>query len=306
VTNLLDRTLVRLLPAVPKPLVKLIADRYVAGAHLADACRVVQRLNAEGKLATVDVLGEEITSREEALAIVDAYDEVSEAIGHEHLGSNLSVKLTALGLKLDYAFCLENTEAVLDRAGAFVRIDMEDSTCTEDTLRLYRDLRGRGRDGVGIVFQAYLRRTLSDVRALADLTPNVRICKGIYVEPPDVALQGFDEVRENFVAALDLLLEQGSYVGIATHDEWLIDQGLGLVERHGLSPGEYEFQMLLGVRTKLANELVRAGHRVRIYVPYGEHWYAYSLRRLQENPKLAGYIAADTIGRLVPGRNGGA
>jgi proline dehydrogenase len=187
-----------------------------------------------------------------------------------------------------------------------VRIDMEDSSCTEDTLRIYRELRARGQDDVGVVLQAYLRRTLSDVRALAGLEPNVRICKGIYVEPSEVAFQEFNEVRANFVAALDLLLGQGSYVGIATHDEWLIEQALRLIERHGRTPQEYEFQMLLGVRERRADELVRAGHRLRVYVPFGVHWYQYSLRRLQENPKIAGYIAADTLGRLVPGRNGGA
>ena len=303
-TNLLDRAIVRLLPAVPKPVVKRIADRYIAGTELADACHVVKRLNAGGKMATIDVLGEEIANREEALAIVDAYDDVSAAIESEALDSNLSVKLTGLGLKLDYDFCLANMEAVLERAGRFVRIDMEDSSCTEDTLRLYRALRADGYDQVGIVLQAYLRRTLTDIRELAGLTPNVRICKGIYVEPPEVAFQEPGEVRANFVAALDLLLEQGSYVGIATHDEWLIEQALALIDRDGRGREEYEFQMLLGVRERRASELVSEGHRVRIYVPFGRQWYLYSLRRLQENPKIAGYIAADTLGRLVPGRNG--
>jgi proline dehydrogenase len=304
VTNLVDRALVRLLPAVPRPLVKLIADRYVAGTSLADACRVVKTLNAGGKAATIDVLGEEITNREEAEAIVQAYEDVSDAIKREQLDSNLSVKLTALGLKLDRAFCLESMEEVLRHSGEFVRIDMEDSSCTEDTLELYRQLRADGHDRVGVVLQAYLRRTLSDIRELADLTPNVRLCKGIYVEPPEVAFQAPHEIRDNFVAALELLLEGGSYVGIATHDEWLIEQSLELVERYELAHDEYEFQMLLGVRPKRASELVRDGHRMRIYVPFGDHWYAYSIRRLQENPKLAGYIAADTIGRLIPGRNG--
>ena len=147
-------------------------------------------------------------------------------------------------------------------------------------------------------------RTLADIAALRELTPNVRLCKGIYVEPREIAFQDPDEVRTNFVAALDSLLEQGSYVAIATHDEWLIDEALRLLEQHRRSPAEYEFQMLLGVRPARASELAGAGHRLRIYVPFGEHWYAYSLRRLQENPKIAGYIAADTIGRLVPGRNG--
>ena len=302
--NLLDRTIVRLLPAVPRPVVKLVADRYIAGTELADAVSVVRRLNASGKLATIDVLGEEIKNRDEALAIVNAYAAVSGAIRDESLASNLSVKPTALGLQLDFEFCLENMERVLERAGGFVRMDMEDSSCTGGTLQLYRDLRARGRDEVGVVLQAHLRRTLSDVRALADLTPNVRLCKGIYIEPPEAAFQDAGEIRANFVAALELLLAQGSYVGIATHDEWLIERAVELVEQHDLGREDYEFQMLLGVRERRASELVRDGHRVRIYVPFGESWYAYSIRRLQENPKLAGYIAADTLGRLVPGRNG--
>jgi proline dehydrogenase len=304
VPNLLDRTLVRLLPAVPRPVVKRVADRYIAGTELDDAVRVVGRLNDHGKLATVDVLGEEIHNRDEALAIVDEYADVSDAIRSHGLDSNLSVKLTALGLELDYDFCRENLITVLERADRFVRIDMEDSSCTERTLQLYRELRAGGHDDVGIVLQSYMRRTLTDVRALGDLKPNVRLCKGIYVEPPDVAFQNPGEVRANYVAALELLLAQGSYVGIATHDEWLLERALQLVDRHGLGREDYEFQMLLGVRERRATELGRDGHRVRIYVPFGEYWYAYSIRRLQENPKLAGYIAADTLGRFVPGRNG--
>jgi proline dehydrogenase len=209
------------------------------------------------------------------------------------------VKLTALGLNLSYELCRENLETVLREAAAndnFVRIDMEDSSTTADTLRLYRDLRERGIDNVGIVLQAYLRRTLDDVGSLADLEPNVRLCKGIYVEPPSVAFTDFDEVRENYVRALDALLESASYVGIATHDEWLIAQALERVA--GLGETEYEFQMLLGVRERRATELVEAGHRMRIYVPFGEHWYQYSLRRLQENPAMAGTIAKATIGRV--------
>ena len=183
---------------------------------------------------------------------------------------------------------------------------MEDSSCTDETLRLYRELREVGLDNVGIVLQAYLRRTLNDIAGLADLTPNVRLCKGIYVEPPELAYQDFGEVRESFVRALDALLRGGSYVGIATHDEWLIEEGERLVRVHGRAPAEYEFQMLLGVRPARGDRLVADGHRLRIYVPFGEEWYAYSLRRLQENPKIAGYIAADTLGRLWPGRNGRA
>jgi proline dehydrogenase len=304
---LLDRAIVRMLPAVPRPVVRRISERYIAGTELKDACRVVRRLNNASKMATIDVLGEEITEREEALEIALEYDRVFDAIEHEGLDSNVSVKLTGLGLKLGYDFCRENLTALV-RAEAgrsnFVRIDMEDSSCTDDTLRLYRDLREDGLDNVGIVLQAMLRRTLEDVRALAALGLNVRLCKGIYVEPPEIAFQEFDEVRENFVRALEALLDAGAYVGIATHDEWLVSEALRLLEARGLGREEYEFQMLLGVRERLGDRLVRDGHRLRIYVPYGRHWYSYSLRRLQENPKIAGYIAADTLGRLIPGRNG--
>jgi proline dehydrogenase len=309
VANVLDRAVVRFLPAVPRPVVRRIAERYIAGTQLQDACRVVKRLNGDSRMATIDVLGEEITSRDEARQIALAYDRVFDAIDLEELDSNVSVKLTALGLKLDCDFCRENLEHVVEFAATkrnFVRIDMEDSSCTDDTLRIYRDLRERGYENVGIVLQAYLRRTLTDIEALADLRPNVRLCKGIYVEPPEVAFQEFNEVRANFVAALELLLAHVSYVGVATHDEWLVQEGLRLVERHRLGNDEYEFQMLLGVRERLGDELVRSGHRLRIYVPFGEQWYDYSLRRLQENPKIAGYIAADTLGRLLPRRNGPA
>jgi proline dehydrogenase len=183
---------------------------------------------------------------------------------------------------------------------------MEDSSTTADTLRLYRDLREAGHENLGVVLQAYLRRTLDDIRSLADLRPSVRICKGIYVEPPELAYQGYEEVRSNFIRALEALLDADCYVGIATHDEWLVSEGRRIVARRGLGRDEYEFQMLYGIAEPLGNRLVREGHRLRIYVPFGEHWYAYSLRRLQENPKIAGYIAADTLGRLVPRRNGSA
>jgi proline dehydrogenase len=303
---LLDRAIVRVLPAVPKPVVKKLSDRYIAGPELADACRVVRRLNGEGEMATLDVLGEEITGRDEAVALLEAYEHVIDTIESEKLNSNVSVKLTGLGLKLDLDFCRDNITALVRHAaehGNFVRIDMEDSTTTSDTLALYRGLREAGLDNVGVVLQAYLRRTLEDIHALADLEPNVRICKGIYVEPAEVAYQGYETVRFNFARAIGELLDAGAYVAVATHDDWVIGEALTLIEQHDLSPDRYEFQMLLGVKANLGDELVREGHRLRIYVPFGRQWYEYSLRRLQENPKIAGYIAADTFRRLIPGRN---
>jgi proline dehydrogenase len=302
-----DRAIVRLLPAVPRPVVQKLSERYIAGPELKDAREAVRRINAEGKLATVDVLGEEITTEEEAAAIVRAYQDVFADIQRCGLDSNVSVKLTALGLKLGHELCRDNLRTVVEDAasrGNFVRIDMEDSSTTDDTLELYRELREEGHENIGVVLQAMLRRTQSDIAALADLKPSVRLCKGIYVEPPDLAYQDFEAVRASFVRALEALLDAGCYVGIATHDEWLHTEGRRLVAEYGLAREDYEFQMLLGVRPELGDELVVEGHRLRIYVPFGRQWYAYSLRRLQENPKIAGYIAADTLGRLIGRRNG--
>jgi proline dehydrogenase len=300
--SLLDSALVRLLPAVPKPVVQLFSSRYIAGSTLADAVQCVRRLNAGGAMATVDVLGEEITREEETRAIAQAYRDVFAAIDKAALDSNVSVKLTALGLELSYDLCRENLVDVVRVAagyGNFVRIDMEDSSTTDDTLRLYRELREEGHDNVGVVLQARLRRTLGDVQALADLRPSVRLCKGIYLEPRTVAFGDDEAVRANFVRCLEALLEAGCYVGVATHDEWLIGESLARISQRGLGPLEHELQMLLGVREERREELVAEGHRLRVYVPFGEHWYGYSVRRLQENPAMAGTIAKATAGRVL-------
>jgi proline dehydrogenase len=304
---LLDRALVRLLPAVPKPVVRRISERYIAGEDLTDAVRVVRRLNAEGKLATIDVLGEDVTNPDEAHAIADAYREALDAFERERLDSNISVKPTALGLKLGFDVCRANLLELVEHAGArgnFVRIDMEDSSTTDDTLRIYRELRAAGHENVGIVLQARLKRTVEDVRALAELRPNVRLCKGIYLERPEIAYRDYDAVRRNFDQALEELWDTGCYVGVATHDEYLLEQAQQGARTRGLGREDFEFQMLLGVRAALGDALVREGHRLRIYTPFGRHWYEYSLRRLQENPRIAGYIASDTLNRFVPGRNG--
>ena len=300
---LLDRAIVRVLPAVPRPVVKRLSSRYIAGPELADACHVVRRLNEEGKLATIDVLGEEITRPEQATALLEEYEEVFDAIEREGLDSNVSVKLTGLGLKLDRDLCRDNLATLVRWAaerGNFVRIDMEDSSTTSETLAIYRELRKDGLDNVGVVLQAYMRRTLDDVASLADLGPSVRVCKGIYVEPPEVAYQGSETVRFNFAEAVEALFSAGASVAVATHDEWVIAEALKLVEEQEVPAERYEFQMLLGVREELGDELVREGHRLRIYVPFGRQWYEYSLRRLQENPKIAGYVALDTLKRLRP------
>jgi proline dehydrogenase len=295
---LIDRAIVRLLPAVPRPLVQRLSSRYIAGPTIDDAMRVVGRLNAKGKLATVDVLGEEIANTDEARAIAGQYHDVLTRLDDENLDANISIKLTALGLELDLDLCRENVEAIVVDAAArsrFVRIDMEDSSTTDRTLALHRELRDEGHSNVGVVLQAYLRRTLDDVPGLA----NVRICKGIYVEPPELAFEEFEAVRPSYVQCLETLVAQGTYVGIATHDEYLIGEALRIVGEAALPPDRYEFQMLLGVRPDRADELVAAGHRLRVYVPYGDDWYEYSVRRLQENPKIAGYVARDLAARTL-------
>ena len=304
---LLDRAIVRVLPAVPRPVVKRLSEPYIAGPELADACRVVRRLNERGKLATIDVLGEEAVRRDEAEALVEEYMHVFETIKEQDLDSGVSVKLTGLGLKPDREFCVANLARIVRCASErsnFVRIDMEDSSTTSDTLAIYRELRAQGHENVGIVLQARLRRTLDDIHELAHLRPSVRVCKGIYVEPPEIAYQDDQEVRDNFVRAVDELLAADSYVAVATHDEWVIEEAQRLFDKHRRGRSEYEFQMLLGVREHLGDALVREGHRVRIYVPFGRRWYEYSLRRLQENPAIAGYVAMDTLNRLVPKRDG--
>jgi proline dehydrogenase len=300
--SLLDSALVRLLPAVPKPVVQMFSSRYIAGATLAEAIECVRGLNAGGRMATVDVLGEEITREEETRAIAQAYRDVFAAIDEAELDSNVSVKLTALGLDLSYDLCRQNLLDVVRAAagyGNFVRIDMEDSSTTDDTLRLYRELREDGHDNLGVVLQARLRRTLDDVQALADLRPSVRLCKGIYLEPGSIAFTEFEAVRASFLLCLDALFDADCYVGVATHDEWLIEESLGRISRRELGPLSYELQMLLGVREERRDELVAEGHRLRVYVPFGEHWYRYSLRRLQENPAMAGTIARATAGRML-------
>ena len=300
--SLLDRAIVGVLPAVPKPIVRRLSSRYIAGSTLDDALRVVAELNAEGKLATVDVLGEEVRATSEAKAIAAEYVDALEAFEAADLDANVSVKPTGLGLKLGYELCKRNLRTVIAAAeptNRFVRIDMEDSSTTDDTLRLFRELRAEGHGRIGPVLQASLRRTVEDAAALAG--SSVRLCKGIYVEPDAIQLRDEDEVRAAFVRALVTLLDGGCYAAIATHDDALVDASLRLIEERGLAADAYEFQMLLGVRPELGDRLVAAGHRLRIYVPYGRQWYEYSVRRLQENPKIAGYVAGD-LGRSLIGR----
>ena len=297
--SLLDRVVVTLLPAVPRRVVEKLSARYIAGATLDDSRRVVAALNADGKLATVDVLGEEVSDETEAAAIAAEYVAALDAFERDNLDANVSIKPTGLGLKLSYELCKRNVEAVIAAAeptNRFVRIDMEDSSTTDDTLRLFRELRDEGHGRVGPVLQASLKRTVADAATLAGAS--VRLCKGIYVESESIQFHDDQAVRASFVQTLETLLDGDCYAAIATHDEWLVDQSLRILRERGVQQDRYEFQMLLGVRPELGDRIVADGHRLRIYVPYGRQWYEYSLRRLQENPKIAGYLAGD-LGRSL-------
>lgn len=291
--DLLNKLVVATLPAIPKPIVRYFANRYIAGEEITDAVRVVKQLNAQEMMATLDVLGEDIHRRDEAIAARDKILKVFEVIARERLDSNVSIKLTQLGLKLDKTFCLDNARTIVVRAkelNNFVRIDMEDSSCTDDAIWIYRELR-KEFSNVGIVLQAYLRRTEEDAKKLiADGLKNFRLCKGIYIEPESIAFKDRDEVNQSFIRVLELMFHSKAYVGVATHDQLLIDATYKIIADFKLQKSEYEFQMLLGVRPELRSQIVRDGHRLRIYVPFGKHWYQYSLRRFKENPQIAGYV----------------
>jgi len=272
--------------------VRRVASRYVAGETLEEALSLVASLNGEGCMATLDVLGEDVTRREETEQTVLDYRKALTEIAARRLDSNVSVKLTALGLKLDPAHCRFEFERIVEAArehGNFVRIDMEDSSVTEDTLRIFFEFR-RMYERIGIVLQAYLHRSPDDARRIAEVGGNVRVCKGIYVEPPGIAYQDRDRIRAAFMELVDLLLDAGCYVGIATHDPALVERALETIRKRRLPREAYEFQMLLGVAGTLRRRLVAGGHRLRVYVPYGEAWYAYSVRRLKENPSIAGHV----------------
>jgi proline dehydrogenase len=301
--SLIDTLVVRSLPFVPKPIVRRFSRKYIAGPKLEDAMRVVKDLNAGRVMATIDILGEEITTREQAKAFATQYIGVLEEIQRQHLDANISVKLTALGLKIDKRFCLELLSGVAARArdlGSFVRIDMEDSSCTSDTIEIHDALRAEHAN-VGLAIQAYLRRSFADASKLAGAGANFRLCKGIYVEPRRIAYKDPAIINKNYVRMLEEMLAKGCYVGIATHDERLVWEAIRLVEVHGIPKDRFEFQMLLGVDEELRGLLVGSGYRLRVYVPFGEEWYRYSVRRLKENPALAGQVFRNLFGSLAPG-----
>jgi len=296
-----DRLVAAAVPLVPKPLVERLATPYLGGSTLEQALVVVEGLRRDGLSSTVDIVGEGVTRPAVAASNAGQYLTTLDEIAARTLPAHVSVKPSGVGSRLSNLLAQEQLERIVERAeatGSFVRIDMEDSTAADPTLHMYERLVEAGHDRVGIVLQARLWRTASDVARLAHLRPNVRLCKGIYLETPAVAMQDAEAIRSSFIALLEQLLLGGSYVGIATHDEDLIVRALRLVRSLGVPPDGYEFQMLLGVRPDLARLLARE-HLVRVYVPYGSDSLAYAQRRFRENPQIAGYVARDIARALT-------
>jgi proline dehydrogenase len=282
----------------PKSLIWVFSRKYIAGEHIEDALRVCHELNAGGFLVTVDLLGENIHRLEEARKYTKQYIELIQRFHQENINGNFSVKPSMFGLHIDFETCLENLMSLLeiaDRKNTFIRIDMEDSTYTSDEITLFRKLKGAFPNKVGLVLQAYLKRTSDDIWHLMDLhqgnSPlNIRLCKGIYIEDQAIAFKDFQEIRDHYIDDLDFLLKNEVYVGIATHDKYLIDKAISLIEKYDVPKDKYEFQMLYGVTPGLAQMILNKGHRIRIYVPYGVDWLNYSIRRLNENPHIVNHI----------------
>jgi proline dehydrogenase len=290
--KLFNKVLVPAIQILPKGIVRVFANKYIAGDKVSDAVNTVKNLNSKKFMATIDVLGESISDKNEAVKSKDENIEVLEEINKNTLDCNLSIKLTMLGLNIDYNLCLSLVTEILEKAKSvkrFVRIDMEDSSVTESTIRIFEEVRKKFGE-VGIVIQAYLKRSESDILRLTESKANFRICKGIYVESEDIAFKDADEIRKNFLKILRLAFERKAYCGIATHDEYLIRESVNMIKEMGLKNTDYEFQMLLGVRENLRDGALEKGHRMRIYVPFGERWYEYSIRRFKENPNIAGQV----------------
>jgi len=291
--NLANQLILSFIRALPKPLVKRFAMRYIAGEELDDAVRVVRAISSQKMMGTMDVLGENVSTREESLAAVRECEEVLHSINKNHLDANLSIKLTQFGLKIAEALCHSNVKRLLEIASDynnFVRIDMEDSSTTSGTLKLYERLRSEGFENVGVVIQANMRRSEEDVQRLISMTANIRLCKGAYIEPDAITFEGKEEIRFNYLRLLRKLLDGKCYIGIATHDDFLIGGAYQYIQEMNLQRTDYEFQMLHGVKSKLRDKIVADGHRLRVYVPFGQYWYAYSIRRFKENPQIAWYL----------------
>lgn len=293
-----NKMIAALLPYMPKKFVWLFSKKYIAGETLDDAIQVSKDLNSKDILVTLDLLGEFISTLDEAEANKDAYLNIIDQAQKNDIKGNYSIKPTFFGMLIDKEACYQHLREVIQKAASydnFIRVDMEDSSCTDTEIEIFRRLKKEFPKNVGLVFQAYLKRTLDDIKNLSDLNTaenplNIRLCKGIYVEPPEIAYKGYKNVNQHYIEQMDYLLKNKFYTAIATHDRPLIDKAYELIEKYQVPKDMYEFQMLYGVTPHLRKEVVDKGHKMRIYVPFGKKWFGYSTRRLKENPKMASHI----------------
>lgn len=295
---MLNKLLANALPYMPKKLIWIFSKRYIAGETIADGLKACHELNRQGIEVTVDLLGEFISTIEQTEENRNKYINIIERFTAEGIVGNFSVKPTMFGLLIDKDVCYENIEAVIKKAvekNTFIRIDMEDSQCVGNELEMYRKLQQKYPANVGLVIQAYLRRTKNDLISLDRIHVNenplnFRLCKGIYIEPKHVAFKAFEEVREHYLDDLKFIFDHNMFVGIATHDKYLVEKAIEIIKEKNIGKARYEFQMLYGVTPELRSSIVRQGYKMRVYVPFGKDWFGYSTRRLKENPKMASHI----------------
>ncbi|MBW8326177.1 MAG: proline dehydrogenase family protein [Prolixibacteraceae bacterium] len=295
---MLNKLIANTLPYMPKKLIWIFSKRYIAGETIEDGLKACRELNQQGIEVTVDLLGEFISTIEQAEENKNKYIEIIERFTSEGIIGNFSLKPTMFGLLIDTNICFANIEEVIKKAvekNSFIRIDMEDSQCVDSELDIYRKFQQKYPAHVGLVIQAYLRRTKNDLINLSEIhvngTPlNFRLCKGIYVEPKHIAFKTYEEVCEHYLDDLNFMLDNHMYIGIATHDKFLVDSALNIIKEKNIDKTKYEFQMLYGVTPELRTSIVKQGYKMRVYVPFGKDWFGYSTRRLKENPKIASHI----------------
>lgn len=297
---MINKLITKTLPLFPKSFIYLFAKKYIAGATLEEAVEVCKRLETKGACTTIDTLGEFVSSKKQATKETEMSLAVLAAIKDHSLNSYLSIKPTSLGLEIDFDFAYSNIRSIVSKAkelGLFVRLDMENTPYTTKTLDIYKKLRSEEFDNIGFVIQAYLKRSMDDLKAMSQFAPSTRLCKGIYNESPSLAYKDREKIRDNYKELLKYMFENGYYICIATHDDLLLNYAENFIKERKIPKDKYEFQMLLGVTESLRGKLIANGHKVRVYTPYGIDWYGYSIRRLNENPQMAGHIVKSIFTR---------
>ena len=300
--KLINYLIIQIIPFLPKVFVRLVASPYIAGITDDEMLLNVQKLNNKGYDVAIDILGEHVETEQEATEITERYANLYDRIASQKLNANLSIKLSHIGQDLGYDFVKSNLMILVNAAkkhNNFLRLDMENSPYTSETINLYKKA-FESYSNVGIVLQAYMHRSKDDLDKLANEKFNVRICKGIYIESEDIAFRDYQKIRDNYIVLVQQALIKGAYVGIASHDEYLIDKLYLWIKENQIPTTQYEFQILHGVpMEKKLQQLIKEGNKVRVYVPYGDNWYDYSVRRLKENPKMAGYIIKNIFSKIL-------